>query len=207
MAEQAEDGPSPWRRLWHWSIRRRWLLLAALIVCLLPALILPIRSSCRARSLRRLQEQFLAAWPGGLAARLAFVNSQGNRPLGALMAYAIACEREARGDWEDAAALYAGGECWRGTGLDGIAALARAVALIRSGEGSRARSLLATLAADRRRSRTVRGGAWYLQALAAYGEGEWELARAALDELSRLAPTGIWEQKAALLALAVGRES
>jgi hypothetical protein len=162
-----------------------------------------ICSVWQSHAIHRMQRQFLAAWEGDAAARASFVQRHHGRPLGALAAYALANERGKNGDWNGAAELYGHGTAMDRPGLDGIAALARAVALVRADRTDQARQLLTLLVSNGKRSPTVLGGALYLQALIAYRDGQFSLVRSTLDALGQVSSSGVWTEKAALLDLAL----
>jgi cytochrome c-type biogenesis protein CcmH/NrfG len=153
---------------------------------------------------RVMQHQFLEALDH--SERLEpFAQRYRSQPLGALAWFLVGNDRSGEGNFSAAADAYSHCGALKSAQLDGVATLARAVALLENGDGNAAESLLRSLTNDGKQLSVVRGGSWYFLGWIYHGRGRDDLAKAALDAIGQLPFPGIWAQKAALLALELDR--
>jgi hypothetical protein len=147
---------------------------------------------------RSMQRNFLAAleYPEQMEV---FATKYRSRPLGALAWFMIGNGKGGTDNFS-AAAAYSHCDGLKIARFDGMATLARAVALLRSGEESAAESLFRSLANDGAQPSVVRGGGWYFLGWINHGRGRDDLAKTALNAIFQLPFPGIWAPKAALLS-------
>lgn len=171
-----------------------------LLLLLLLSLVFGCGAVFRRSRVARAQSRFAAAQksPDALAA---FASCFGNLPLGALASYGTADYAANRGDFIAAATAYGRCKALAAAKLDGLAAIAGAIALARSGEPREAMVRLVAVASDEVQPTIVRAGARYFQALLAREEGQPSLAHEALEALSQLPERGDWDRRAAVLSL------
>ncbi|MDR2668211.1 MAG: hypothetical protein LBB38_04220 [Puniceicoccales bacterium] len=132
-----------------------------------------------------------------------FSHKYNSMPIGALVSFAHGNSLSQSGDWDKAAAIY--GRCGqlKSARLDGVASIAEAICLFRTGNISSAERLLFNIGEDDSQTNSVRAAAYYFRALIANENGQRNVATASLEAMEQLKECGPWLGRAALLSLSI----
>lgn len=155
-------------------------------------------------STHRMEQKFLAALeqPQQLES---FAKDYRSAPLGGFAQYLLGNRESMKGDNILAAHHYQKAtNAWDSTSIDGIAQLISGIEQVKSKDFEHAKETFKKLGHQRHQLSVIRAGAWYELALIYYQEKDFENVEKALSALDELPFTGIFGEKANLLAISIG---
>lgn len=194
-------------RLWLFWNRFERQIYGAVGIFLLMALLVGAAMGYRYFRLRHMQSQWLSALdsPENLPI---FTRKYASEPLASLMNYRLANEADASGNFSSAAENYksaAGG--FQAAELAPLSKIAEGIALLQESKGKEAEDLLKSLLQDGNTPSIFRAAAGYQLALQAFQCNDFQQTKLFLEILQQLPFTGIWGEKATLLAMAIGENA
>lgn len=154
----------------------------------------------------RMGQKFLAALeqPQQLES---FANDYHSSPLGGFAQYLLGNRESMKGNNIVAAHHYKkAASAWNSTSIDGIAQLISGIEQVKSNDFEHAKETFKKLGHQRHQLSVIRAGAWYELALIYYQEEDFKNVEKALSALDELPFTGIFGEKANLLAISIGHK-